>query len=91
MSPPGSGHAHRRDRVRLRGPDSPGQDPVLGRLGVERGADRRRLPLRRGIEREVLPTCEREGLGQIVFSPLAQGVLTGKYVDGQRPAGSRAL
>ena len=47
--------------------------------------------LRRGIEREVLPVCRREGLGQVVFSPLAQGVLTGKYASGARPEGSRAL
>lgn len=46
--------------------------------------------LRRGIEKKVLPTCEREGLGQIVFSPLAQGVLTGKYSGGSRPDDSRA-
>jgi voltage-dependent potassium channel beta subunit len=46
--------------------------------------------LRRGIERDVLPTSEREGVGQIVWSPLAQGVLTGKYGDGRRPEGSRA-
>jgi voltage-dependent potassium channel beta subunit len=46
--------------------------------------------LRRGIEREVLPVCEREGLGQIVWSPLAQGVLTGKYAGGARPRGTRA-
>jgi len=46
--------------------------------------------LRRGIEREVLPVCEREGIGQIVWSPLAQGVLTGKYRPGTPPAGSRA-
>ncbi len=45
--------------------------------------------LRRKIERDVLPTCEREGLGQIVFSPLAQGALTGKYAGGERPAASR--
>jgi voltage-dependent potassium channel beta subunit len=45
--------------------------------------------LRRGIEREVLPTCEREGLSQIVFSPLAQGVLSGKYSAGKRPSGTR--
>jgi aryl-alcohol dehydrogenase-like predicted oxidoreductase len=45
----------------------------------------------RVIESEVVPLCEREGLGQIVFSPLAQGVLTGKYRPGQPPpAGSRA-
>jgi voltage-dependent potassium channel beta subunit len=47
--------------------------------------------LRRGIEREVLPVCVREGLGQIVWSPLAQGVLTGKYREGQRPEGTRAV
>jgi voltage-dependent potassium channel beta subunit len=45
--------------------------------------------LRRGIEREILPVCEREGVGQVVFSPLAQGVLTGKYGAGKVPAGSR--
>ena len=45
--------------------------------------------LRRGIEPEILPTCEREGLGQIVFSPLAQGALTGKYQGGERPDRSR--
>jgi aryl-alcohol dehydrogenase-like predicted oxidoreductase len=45
----------------------------------------------RVIEGEVIPTSEELGLGQIVFSPLAQGVLTGKYVPGQPPpAGSRA-
>ena len=47
--------------------------------------------LRRGIEREVLPVSEREGLGQVVFSPLAQGALTGKYSGGARPEGSRAV
>lgn len=46
--------------------------------------------MRRQIEREVLPVCEREGLGQVVFSPLAQGVLTGKYRGGQLPRDSRA-
>jgi len=45
----------------------------------------------RYIEREVVPVCEREGIGQIVFSPLAQGVLTGKYRPGEAPpAGTRA-
>jgi voltage-dependent potassium channel beta subunit len=47
--------------------------------------------MRRGIETDVLPTSRREGLGQIVFSPLGQGVLTGKYAGGARPSGSRAL
>jgi len=46
--------------------------------------------LHRQIEGDVGPTCEREGLGQLVFSPLAQGALTGKYSRGARPEGSRA-
>lgn len=47
--------------------------------------------LQRYIEKEVLPVSEREGMGQVVWSPLAQGVLTGKYKPGQAPpAGSRA-
>ncbi|HEX6508206.1 MAG TPA: aldo/keto reductase family protein [Chloroflexota bacterium] len=41
--------------------------------------------LERYIERDIVPLCEREGIGQIVFSPLAQGVLTGKYKPGQQP------
>jgi aryl-alcohol dehydrogenase-like predicted oxidoreductase len=45
----------------------------------------------RVIEAEVVPLCEREGIGQIVWSPIAQGVLAGKYKPGaERPAGSRA-
>ena len=45
----------------------------------------------RVIEAEVVPACEELGIGQIVFSPIAQGVLTGKYVPGQAPPeGSRA-
>jgi aryl-alcohol dehydrogenase-like predicted oxidoreductase len=44
----------------------------------------------RVIEKEVVPTCEELGLGQICWSPMAQGVLTGKYVPGQAaPAASR--
>jgi voltage-dependent potassium channel beta subunit len=46
--------------------------------------------LRRSIERRVLRTCEKRGIGQIVWSPLAQGVLTGKYGTGARPEGTRA-
>lgn len=47
--------------------------------------------LTRYIERDVIPLCEREGIGQIVFSPLAQGILTGKYKPGQQPEqGTRA-
>jgi len=45
----------------------------------------------RNIEKEVIPLCAREGIGQVVFSPLAQGVLTGKYKPGQPlPEDSRA-
>ncbi len=45
----------------------------------------------RVIEPEVVPTCEELGIGQVVFSPIAQGVLTGKYRPGEDyPAGSRA-
>ncbi|MCP9954796.1 aldo/keto reductase family protein [Actinomadura madurae] len=45
----------------------------------------------RVIEEEVVPLCEREGVGQIVWSPIAQGVLTGKYLPGRPlPEGSRA-
>ncbi len=47
--------------------------------------------LERYIEQDVIPLCEREGIGQVVFSPLAQGVLTGKYKPGQQPEqGTRA-
>ena len=47
--------------------------------------------LNRYIERDIVPLCLREGIGQIVFSPLAQGILTGKYKPGQPPpTGSRA-
>jgi len=45
----------------------------------------------RAPEAQVIPLCEREGISQIVWSPLAQGVLTGKYLPGQPPpADSRA-
>ena len=45
----------------------------------------------RVIEAEVVPVCQELGMGQIVWSPIAQGVLTGKYKPGQPvPEGSRA-
>ncbi|MEL5954124.1 aldo/keto reductase family protein [Streptomyces sp. CLV115] len=45
----------------------------------------------RVIESDVVPASEELGIGQIVWSPIAQGVLTGKYKPGaQLPAGSRA-
>ena len=47
--------------------------------------------IQRKIEDDVIPLCEREGVGQVVFSPLAQGVLTGKYRPGEAPErGTRA-
>ena len=47
--------------------------------------------IQRGIEDEVIPLSEREGVGQVVFSPLAQGILTGKYRPGEAPEeGTRA-
>jgi voltage-dependent potassium channel beta subunit len=39
----------------------------------------------RVIESEVLPVCREAGIGQIVWSPIAQGVLTGKYLPGAAP------
>lgn len=45
----------------------------------------------RTVEDEVVPTCKQLGIGQVVWSPIAQGVLTGKYRPGEQPpAGSRA-
>ena len=45
----------------------------------------------RRIEARVLPTCEAYGLGNVVWSPLAMGILTGKYTDASHPpAGTRA-
>jgi aryl-alcohol dehydrogenase-like predicted oxidoreductase len=40
--------------------------------------------LNRGIEREVLPVCERYGMGTLVWSPLAGGLLTGQYRKGEQ-------
>lgn len=46
--------------------------------------------LARGIEESVLPKCQQHGMGTVVFSPLAQGILTGKYAPGApAPEGSR--
>lgn len=47
--------------------------------------------LNRDLEKEVLPICGTEGIGLVVYSPLAQGLLTGKYKPGQPlPEDSRA-
>src|ERR1700683_3892337 len=65
----------------------------LALAGVERwGSSQPQYSMRwRAPEAEVIPLCEREGISQIVWSPLAQGVLTGKYRPGEPPpADSRA-
>ena len=47
--------------------------------------------LSKGQEAEVFPLCAKNGISQIVWSPLAQGILTGKYKRGAPPpAGTRA-
>lgn len=47
--------------------------------------------IERFIERDILPVSQANGMGQVVFSPLAQGILTGKYKPGQEvPSDSRA-
>jgi aryl-alcohol dehydrogenase-like predicted oxidoreductase len=66
---------------------------IAGEMGLDRIVSNQPQysMLWRVIEAEVVPLSEREGIGQIVFSPLAQGILTGKYRPGERPpAGSRA-
>jgi aryl-alcohol dehydrogenase-like predicted oxidoreductase len=66
---------------------------IAGQLGLDRLVSNQPQynMLWRVIEAEVLPLCETEGIGQIVWSPIGQGALTGKYLPGQAaPAGSRA-
>ncbi len=68
-------------------------DESLQLPGVERwvSSQPQYSMLWRSPEKEVIPLCEAEGISQIVWSPLGQGVLTGKYLPGtQPPAGSRA-
>ncbi len=45
--------------------------------------------LDRAIEAELLPACRAFGVGVVPYSPLAGGILTGKYQDGARPSGAR--
>jgi aryl-alcohol dehydrogenase-like predicted oxidoreductase len=76
------------------------RQPVLARQAVAyqraRGFDRfvssqpRYSLLDRHVEDEHLAFCRKHGIGMIVYSPLAQGVLTNKYAGGAVPAGSRA-
>jgi voltage-dependent potassium channel beta subunit len=66
---------------------------IAGQLGLDRIVSNQPQynMLWRVIEAEVLPLCMKEGIGQIVWSPIGQGVLTGKYQAGRDvPAGSRA-
>jgi 1-deoxyxylulose-5-phosphate synthase len=68
-------------------------DASLGLPGVERFATNQPLYsiLRRRVEAEVIPLCAENGISQLAFSPLGQGVLTGKYRRGESvPEGSRA-
>jgi aryl-alcohol dehydrogenase-like predicted oxidoreductase len=59
----------------------------LAMAGVERwvSSQPQYSILWRKPEAELIPLCEQEGISQIVWSPLAQGVLTGKYKPGQSP------
>jgi aryl-alcohol dehydrogenase-like predicted oxidoreductase len=66
---------------------------VAGELGLDRIVSNQPQysMLWRVIEPDIVPLCEKEGIGQVVFSPIAQGVLTGKYQPGAAPpADSRA-
>ena len=66
---------------------------IAGEMGLDRIVSNQPQysAIWRVIEAEVVPLCEKEGVGQIVWSPIAQGVLTGKYAPGQPPPdGSRA-
>ncbi|MFZ0045060.1 MAG: aldo/keto reductase family protein [Streptosporangiaceae bacterium] len=66
---------------------------IAGEMGLDRIVSKQPQynMIWRVIESEVIPLSEREGIGQIVWSPIAQGVLTGKYLPGAAPpAGSRA-
>jgi len=66
---------------------------VCDELGVERPVVSQPYynAMNRQPENDVLPACAHYGIGVVPYSPLARGVLTGKYVKGQAPAeGSRA-
>ncbi|MBV9866449.1 MAG: aldo/keto reductase family protein [Abitibacteriaceae bacterium] len=60
---------------------------LAGKLNLDRIVSNQPVynMLNRDIEKEVLPLCLKEGIGQVVYSPLAQGILTGKYLPGQPP------
>ena len=77
------GAPHRLQRVAGRS----GSRQSLALPGVERwvSSQPQYSILWRKPEAELIPLCEREGISQIVWSPLAQGVLTGKYAPGEPP------
>ena len=61
------------------------------RFELPKGSQPQYSLIHRDIEKDVMPLCARAGIGQVVWSPLGQGVLTGKYKPGQPlPADSRA-
>lgn len=75
----------------------PASDIVEAQWAAERrGLERFRTEqppysiLNRGIEREVLPVCERYGMGALVWSPLGGGLLTGRYRKGRQATTHRA-
>jgi aryl-alcohol dehydrogenase-like predicted oxidoreductase len=82
----------RSGKVRTIGSSSfPASDIVEAQWAAERrGLERFRTEqptysiLNRGIEREILPVTERYGMGTLVWSPLAQGMLTGRFRKGQQ-------
>jgi aryl-alcohol dehydrogenase-like predicted oxidoreductase len=66
---------------------------IAGQMGLDRIVSNQPQynMIWRVIESEVVPLCAKEGIGQIVWSPIAQGALTGKYSPGAGvPEGSRA-
>jgi aryl-alcohol dehydrogenase-like predicted oxidoreductase len=90
----------RSGRVRYVGFSNFDHQPRLAARAVEIQKRERWLPfvssqprwnlLDRHVEQEHVAFCKRNGIGLIVYSPLAQGVLTNKYSGGARPEGSRA-
>jgi aryl-alcohol dehydrogenase-like predicted oxidoreductase len=88
----------RSGKVRTIGSSSfPASDIVEAQWAAERrGLERFRTEqpsysiLNRGIEREILPVTERYGMGTLVWSPLAQGMLTGRFRKGQQTDTHRA-
>jgi aryl-alcohol dehydrogenase-like predicted oxidoreductase len=88
----------RAGKVRAIGTSSfPASDIVEAQWVAERrGLERFRTEqptysiLTRDIEREVLPVCQRYGMGTLVYSPLAGGLLTGRYRQGQQASTHRS-